>query len=452
MPLARIVTGVTFFGLCAISPSLAVAQTNDTPALHQSTPREGSGHDLTLHELIEAARDHHPSLKKQPLLSRSAELERSRLNTTYYPHLSLGGQATWQSEVTKVDIPVPGVAVTPPPKDQYRVTLDLQQTIWDGGVMSDQKQVVDKSTNVERERANVEWHQVRENVLSLYFNGVVQQELVAQADALDSYLDTLIEKTKLLVEQGLATQRDLLLLQAQQLEAEQVRIDASQALAGVRESLRDLTGQSIGSQAAFAPPPRKCSAKTRERPTVETVRRPELALLDAQGDLLQAQEELKRAGDRPRLDAFATGGYGRPGLNFLRSNFDFYFIGGVQLTVPLTYLYAGTHRTGDKHVEVQRSLLSRDREAMMTKLNVDYNDQSAELVRLENAAELDTKILVVREAARKQTELQIDHGTSSTQDLVDDLRKETVARTREAVHRAQRSLACHRLALIKGEL
>jgi hypothetical protein len=118
----------------------------------------------------------------------------------------------------------------------------------------------------------------------------------------------------------------------------------------------------------------------------------------------------------------------------------------------LTYLYTGTHRNGDKQVEVERDLLSRDREAVMTKFNIEYDQQSAELIRLETAAELDAKLLSVREAARKQTELQIDLGTSSTPDLVDDLRKETVARTREAVHRAQRSLACHKLALIKGDL
>src|SRR5690606_28822582 len=151
--------------------------------------------------LLTAARDHHPSTSKQPLLDKSQKLQRSRLNSAYYPHLSLGGQATWQSDVTEVAVPVPGIEIFPPPKDQYKITLDLQQIIWDGGVTSDQKQLVDKRTQLDKERANVEWYLVKDSVMGLYFNGVVQQELMEQAATLEAHLETLVDKTKLLVAQ-----------------------------------------------------------------------------------------------------------------------------------------------------------------------------------------------------------------------------------------------------------
>lgn len=405
----------------------------------------------TLDELVDAAREHHPSLAKQPLLEKSRNLQRSRLGSAYYPQLSLGGQATWQSQVTEVDVPIPGGSISPPPRDQYRVTLDLQQLIWDGGVTSDQKRAVDERTSVEHEKSNLEWYQVRDRVMELYFSGVVQQELEAQASTLEAYLDTLIEKTELLVAQGLATERDVLLLEARRLEAKQAGVDATQALAGVRRSLEDLTGHPLPPGTELAPPPAECSAQSTERPSPETIRRPELAVLDAQTALLDAQEKLNRAGDRPRFGAFATAGYGRPGLNFLSDQFEFYFIGGVRLTVPLTHLYAGTHRNGDRNLAVQRSLISEEREMVMTRVNLEYNEHRAELTRLEAAAGLDAKLLQVREAARKQTELQVELGTSSTSDLVGDLTQEAQARSRQAVHRAQRSLACHKLALIRGE-
>lgn len=436
MRLSKPLISMLAFTSCVLAAAPVGAQTSDT---------------TTLDELVEAAREHHPSLAKQPLLAKSRDLQRSRLNSAYYPQLSLGGQATWQSQVTEVDVPVPGVSISPPPRDQYRVTLDLEQTIWDGGVTSDHKKALDERTSVEHEKANLEWYQVREQVMGLYFNGVVQQELEAQASILEAYLDTLIEKTKLLVAQGLATERDVLLLDARRLEAKQERIDAAQALEGVRRSLEDLTGLPLRPSTELATPPAECSASSRERPSPETVRRPELAVLDARATLLDAQEKLNRSGDRPRFGAFATAGYGRPGLNFLSDQFEFYFIGGVRLTVPLTHLYAGTHRKGDQNVAVQRSLISEEREVVMTRVNLEYNEHRSELSRLEAAAELDAKLLQVREAARKQTEIQVELGTSSTSDLVGDLTHEAQARSRQAVHQAQRSLACHKLALIRGE-
>lgn len=436
MRLSNQLVSMLAIGSCALAATPVWAQTSDI---------------TTLEELVEAAREHHPSLAKQPLLQKSRNLQHSRLSSAYYPQLSVGGQATWQSQVTEVDVPVPGVSISPPPRDQYRATLDLQQTIWDGGVTSDQKKVVDERTSVEHERANLEWYQIRDRVAGLYFNAVVQQELEAQASTLDAYLDTLIETTELLVAQGLATERDVLLLEARQLEAKQARVDATQALEGVRRSLEDVTGHPLPPGTELAPPPAECSARLRKRPSPATIRRPELAVLDAQTALLDAQEELNRAKDRPRLGAFATAGYGRPGLNFLSDQFEFYAIGGVQFTLPLTYLYAGTHRKGDQNLAVQRALISEEREVVMTRVNLEYNEHRAELARLEAAAELDAKLLQVREAARKQTELQVELGTSSTSDLVNDLTQEAQARSRQAVHRAQRSLACHRLALIRGE-
>lgn len=436
MQRSRDVTSILAFGLCALLAARAEAHSDSA---------------TTLDELLKDAREHHPSLAKKPLLDQSRDLERSRLSGAYYPQLSLGGQATWQSEVTEVGVAVPGVSISPPPKDQYRVTLDLQQSIWDGGVTADQKEVVDKRTNVEREKANLEWYQVRDNVVGLYFNGVVQQELEAQAKTLDAYLETLIEKTELLVEEGLATERDALLLKARQLEAKQAEIDAAQTLEGVRKGLEELTGHPLLSGEEFAAPPEECSVLSQRRPSPGTVQRPELALLDAQSELTTAQEALSRAGDRPRLGAFATAGYGRPGLNFLNDQFEFYFVGGVQLKVPLSYLYTGTHRTGDRQLAVQRSLISREREAVMTRVNLEYDKVAAEFLRLKAAADLDADLIRVRQGAREQTELQVELGTSSTSDLVDDLTREARAQSREVVHRAQRSLACHRLALIKGE-
>ncbi len=214
---------------------------------------------VSLASLLDAARRHHPTLAKQPLLAQSLELTRAKLNRAYWPQLSLGAQATWQSEVTSIAIPIPGLNISPPSKDQYKATLDLKQSIWDGGVTADQKHLAETQARVEHEKVNVEWHQVQDRILQLYFAGVVQQELEAQDEALQRYLGTVVDKAQVALKNGLSTERDLLLAQARQLEAGQAMAEASAQLTGVRQSLQDLTGAALSPSAVLAPEATTCA-------------------------------------------------------------------------------------------------------------------------------------------------------------------------------------------------
>jgi outer membrane protein TolC len=406
---------------------------------------------VSLESLIEAARRNHPTLAKEPLLSESLELTKAELNRAYWPQLTLGARATWQSAVTSVDIPIPGVRVIPLSNDQYRASLDIQQNLWDGGVTSEQKQLAQARSGVEREKVKLDWHQVRDRILQLYFAGVVQQHLEAQGELLQRYLGTVVEKAKVSLNSGVVTERDVFLAQAKQLEARQAMVEATAQLSGVRRSLEELTGATLPRAVVLADPARSCAPPQAHTPA-SALHRPELSLLDAQARVLDAQEQLDRAADLPRLGAFATAGYARPGLNMLDDSFQPYFIGGVQLSVPLTYLYAGTWRNGREQLAVQRSLVAREREAVVQRVELELQAQAAELERLDAIIALDDELLSLRERARKQTDLQLQLGTASMTDLLNDLTQEDQARTRRAVHRAQHELACRQVELIKGDL
>jgi outer membrane protein TolC len=262
----------------------------------------------------------------------------------------------------------------------------------------------------------------------------------------------MVKSAQLSLEHGVATERDLLLVQARHLEAEQAIADADARLASLRGSLEELTGAPWASGARLAAPRAGCAASEPTRPKPEALHRPELGMLAAQKELVEAQDELDRAADRPRIGAFATAGYGRPGLNALSDNFDSYFIGGVKLTVPLTYLYTGKRRNARDQLEVQRSLLARQHDAFMTQVQVELDAQHAELRRLDEALALDARIVAAREGARKQTELQLELGTATMADLIGDLTQEDQVRAKRVVHQIQRHQACHQIDFIAGDL
>ena len=428
---------VTVLGLFATTVSTGAAQT--APA-------------VTLSALLEASRHHHPTLAERGLLKQSLAAEKSQLDAAYYPQLAVGGSATWQSDVTQLDLPVPGVEIEPLPKDQYKLTLDLQQTLWDFGGTADRKRVAETRARLRQRQVDVEWHQIRNRIVQLYFTGVVQQQLRAQAHTLDGYLATTVEKAQVALAQGVVTERDVLLARARKLQARHALVNAEARLQGVRRSLAELTGQALGPDAVLAAPEVHCEQRDDQRVFAQTLKRPELEVLSAQREILDAVQEAEEAADRPRISAFATTGYGRPGLNMLSRDFDFFFMGGLRIAIPLTYLYSGTHRQARAQLAKDRAVVDKQQEALLIQVNTELSQQQAEVQRLDATLALDAELVALREGARKQVEVQLELGTATMTDLLNDLSQEDQARSQLAIHRYQRSLACHEIALTLGEL
>ena len=84
---------------------------------------------LTLREALAAAEQHSPLTRQGAVSDAINERQRANLHKSYLPQLELNAQATWQSEVTQISLPddLPfNLAITPPPQDQYRATLDVR--------------------------------------------------------------------------------------------------------------------------------------------------------------------------------------------------------------------------------------------------------------------------------------------------------------------------------------
>ena len=89
---------------------------------------------VTLEHCYRLARENYPRLSDVRLQQEISELKQKNIGVAWNPQLYLSGQATYQSEVTKVNLSVPGITFAEPPKDQFKVYLDVKQTIYDGGV------------------------------------------------------------------------------------------------------------------------------------------------------------------------------------------------------------------------------------------------------------------------------------------------------------------------------
>jgi len=105
---------ILLFGLLIWMALPAIAQN------HQS---------VTLKECLQKGIEHYPGRKQLANNQKEFQLNTQNLNTNYLPSLNLNGQASYQSDVTHINISLPGVSIPSVSKDQYKINLNLEQLV-----------------------------------------------------------------------------------------------------------------------------------------------------------------------------------------------------------------------------------------------------------------------------------------------------------------------------------
>ena len=129
----------------------------------------------TLEECQQAAERNYPLIRQYDLIGKTTQLTLANIQKGWLPQVSGQAQATYQSDVVgfpeqmRAIYQQMGINMKGLTKDQYRVGIDISQTIYDGGVISSQRQVAREQGKVQEAQTEVNLYQVRKRVSEMYF-------------------------------------------------------------------------------------------------------------------------------------------------------------------------------------------------------------------------------------------------------------------------------------------
>ncbi|HNW51932.1 MAG TPA: TolC family protein [Prolixibacteraceae bacterium] len=384
--------------------------------------------DLTI--CREMARQNYPKMKQVELIQKISDLKEKNNKTAYLPQMDVKGQATYQSDVTSIPIDLSRFNMEIPsvPKDQYKVYLDLKQTIWDGGMTRSRNQLEAASLESDLQKIEADVYQINGMVDTYYFNWLIvlqnEQVLSAQMEVLGKQVERLENAEKA----GAAREKDIEKLKAETLLLKQKQIDLASKRVSIAEILSILTGKEIKPD-AVPQIPADGLGKANE------LKRPEYQLFDLQQKQLLASDRLLNSTRMPSVYAFGQAGYGRPALNMLSTEFDTYYMVGVGVSWRI-FDWQNVSRN-KKMNSLQREVIGTVQSDFEQKQKIQLADASSQLSDLKQLIASDEEILALRKKISATASSELENGVITSTDYLSDLNSETVALINYATHKIQ---------------
>ena len=397
---------------------------------------------LSVENAYMLARKNYPLIKQRDLITKTKDFTVSNAAKGYLPSFSVKGQATYQSTVTDFPFEVPGIHIPQFNKDQYKMYAEADQLIYDGGVIKNKKESAIANEALEQQNLEVQLYALYEKVNQLFFGALLMEEQLNQNLLLQKDIRNGIEKAKAFVANGVAYRSSVDELSAQLLQSQQSNVEMSATKKAYLDMLKLFIGLEPGAGLALEKPPAPS--------LTEEIKRPELEAFNSQKKIYDLRGKLLKDQIKPRISFFAQGGYGRPGLNFLSNNFDWYYIGGLRFSWDFGSLYS---LKNNLHLlDINKNSVETQKEVFLFNTRISQLQQKESLQKFDSLIQKDNSIIELRTSVKKAAFAQLENGVLSAHDYINQVIAEDQARQNKIIHEVQLLQAQYNYQNITGNI
>ncbi len=386
----------------------------------------------TLEECQKAAEKNYPLIKQYGLIAQTTELTVSNIQKEWLPKIAVSAQATYQSNVVAWPERIQsiyqqmGLTMKGLKKDQYKMAIDLQQTLYDGGTIASKQAIARQEAKVQETENQTKLYQVHLRVNDMYFALLLLNEQIKLNNNVKSLLLANENKLAAMVKSGTAATSDLDNVRAERLSAEQQYT----SLKAEQQMLQHILTTFCGIKVENVQKPTPISTDTL------TNNRPELQLFNSKLKLSEAQEKALNTRLHPTLALFAQGYYGYPGMNMFNDMIEHKWrlngIVGVKLSWNVGALY--TRKNDKARLRLQRELIENERKVFLFNNSMEQIRQNSNINRFKTMMQTDKEIIALRTNVRKAAESKLLHGIIDVNSLLREINNENAAKVQWAIH------------------
>jgi len=402
------------------------------------------GQELSLDSCQSMARRNHPLLRQAGIIDQISKLRQQNIQVSNLPQFDLTARASWQSDVTKLALSIPGFAGPEPlSKDQYKAYVDIRQKLFDGGVAKKREELEEADRLVSKQQNETELYKIKETVNTLYFNALIIQENLRIVDLKKETLDERIKIVSSAVNNGVSLPNELDQLRAEKLLTEQQETELKSTRQTTMALLEIITGSNLTDQTTFLKPSFMAINVNND------LKRPEITLFTLQKSKLDKNEEVLTNSRKPYMYAFGQAGYGRPGLNMLDNNFaDWYMVGA-----GLSWNIWDWHKTSRDRstMKLQKDIIDTNLDNFSRSLKMALSQEENNSQKLKSLISTDEQLVTIKDQISKRSASALENGTITSADYIRDLNAALQARANLETRKVLLLQSSVNYQTIKGE-
>jgi outer membrane protein TolC len=395
---------------------------------------------LTLKECYDKAMISNPVAGEKEAYSSVSELKDKNLSKSWLPTVDANGSLLYNSRVVDLtymfeSLPIPGIADAAPlmPHDQYKLTLDISQVIYDGGAVKNAKNLEKTNLSINQKQTETDLYKLRGQVNTYYFNLLLLEK---QKELLISYLDLINKRIISLqsaFDNGIITKSDIDVMTSEKIKLEQ-QLNGNEILkSSMLKILSSLTGSEIDASTRLVIPVSSDELK-------QELSRPELEMFDLKKEQLEAGLKALQSQRLPKAFGFASLGYGNPpGSDFFRDQFDTYYVLGASIKWNI---FDWNKTKNEKQIiSFQQGILENRKSDLADNLIRMLEAKNAEIVNLKNMLESDTVLISIRKRITASAESQYKNGNITATELLNEMNSERQALINYELHKITLAMA-----------
>ena len=383
-------------------------------------------------------------IDKSGLIEKTKEYNISNAGKGYLPQVSLSAKASYQSDVTEIPVDLPGIDIRGIRKDQYQAMLQLDQVVWDGGNIRARKEVTRATSEVDKQKLEVDMYAINERVNQLFFGILLLKEQLKQNQLMQEELQRNYDNVAAYVKNGIANQADLNAVKVEQLNNIQQRHTLEATYRAYSEMLKIMINHPTPlTENTLKKPDVNALLYKGEAYSTEFIRRPELNLFAVQNQQLEAQRKQLTAKNLPRLGIFVQGAYGNPGLNMLKNEFSAYYVAGVRLSWNFGNLY--TRKNESRQLILNQQDVNVQKETFLFNTHLEITQNNSEIKKLTELMKNDEEIITLRNNIKKSAQAKVANGTLTVTEMLREVTAENIAMQDKILHEIQLLSAIYEL-------
>ncbi|MEC5166607.1 outer membrane protein TolC [Flavobacterium sp. PL11] len=394
--------------------------------------------NLTLKECYNLVTKNYPLAKQNQLLQSKSDNEIESLNKGKLPKIDLNAQATYQSDVIGFPAAIPGTS--PINKDQYRATIDLNQLIYNGGMIAANAKLKQAQTKTQQQQVEVSLYQLKSRINQHYFAILLLQEKKSLLVSKNKLLLSKVKEVQSGVKFGAILPASELILEAEILKIKQQITEIQFENTKMIQNLSELTFTEFESDIVVVQP---------QFVNQSINVRPEIAFYDLQNQQIELTKNTLAKSILPKINAFGQGGYGNPGLNMLDNSFQPFFVVGVKANWNI--LDWGKNKTDQKVLDISKAIIGTEKETFELNNKMQLQEMESDINKTEQLLQTDAEVIVIREKIAASANAQMKNGVITTSEYLVEVTNLFEAKNSLKTHEVQLAAAKANLEIIKGK-